>query len=136
MSHFGAVPVPGGVRFRVWAPDARDLQLVIESGGATGIYRPDRDADGVFDLTVDRAAAGDRYRYRLNGGDARPDPASRFQPDGVHGPSEIVDPGAFGGRTIGGATTANLVLYELHVGAFTCRNFRAAANGFPTARLG
>ena len=95
MNGFGARPLRGGVRFRVWAPSARRLMLVVHDGAAAGEYSMPQDDEGIFDLIVDRAAAGNRYSYRINGGDLRPDPASRFQPEGVHGPSEIVDPSAF-----------------------------------------
>jgi maltooligosyltrehalose trehalohydrolase len=118
---FGAVPVRGGVRFRVWAPSARELTLVIHDGAAAGERRVPRDDEGVFDLIVDKATDGNRYSYRLDGGDCRPDPASRFQPDGVHGPSEIVDPFAFkwtDGRWAG-RPAADRILYELHVGTFS-----------------
>jgi maltooligosyltrehalose trehalohydrolase len=65
--------------------------------------------------------AGARYRYRLDGGDACPDPASRFQPDGVHGSSEVVDPAAFAwtDQNWPGLTMNGLVIYELHVGTYT-----------------
>jgi maltooligosyltrehalose trehalohydrolase len=118
---FGALPVTGGVRFRVWAPAARELTLVIHSGRAAGDRAMPRDEHGVFDLIVDAAGAGDRYSYRLDGGDPRPDPASRFQPDGVHGPSEVVDPSAFqwSDRAWRGRTLRDLIVYELHVGTFT-----------------
>ncbi len=118
---FGALPIPGGVRFRVWAPAASELSLVIQDGAAAGTYRPPRDADGVFDLMVERAAAGDRYSYSIDGSEARPDPASRFQPDGVHGPSQIVDPVAFrwSDRRWGGRPAGDRILYELHVGTFS-----------------
>lgn len=119
---FGALPVPSGVRFRVWAPAARELTLVLHDGGAAGDYPLPRDADGVFDRIVDGAAAGDRYSYRVNGVPSlRPDPASRFQPDGVHGPSQIVDPSAFAwtDQRWGGRTAADRIVYELHVGTFS-----------------
>jgi maltooligosyltrehalose trehalohydrolase len=118
---FGSFPVKGGVRFRVWAPAAREMSVVLHDGAAAGTRTMGRDEEGVFDLIVDRAAGGDRYRYQMNGGDPRPDPASRFQPEGVHGPSEVVDPGAFH-WTDGewrGRSSGDLVIYELHVGTFS-----------------
>jgi maltooligosyltrehalose trehalohydrolase len=77
--------------------------------------------DGVCDLYVERAGAGDRYSFRLEDGALRPDPASRFQPDGVHGPSQVVDPSDFswGDDIWAGPDVRSLVLYELHVGTFT-----------------
>src|SRR5262245_48074869 len=113
-SAFGALPCDHGVRFRVWAPRARVLELVLDDGRAAGSYRLDRDAAGTFEILVDDARAGDRYVYRLDGGPPRPDPASRFQPDGVHGPSQVVDPYAFewsDGQWPG--APADLVVYEL-----------------------
>src|SRR6185295_924709 len=94
-SSFGALPVGGGIRFRIWAPAVRDLAVVLHDGSARGTHLPGRDDEGVFDLIVEGAAAGDRYSYRLDSGELRPDPASRFQPEGVHGPSQVVDPSAF-----------------------------------------
>jgi maltooligosyltrehalose trehalohydrolase len=122
VSHgFGARPVRGGVRFRVWAPAADELALVIHDGVARGEYRLPRDEEGAFDLIVDRAAAGDRYAYRIDGGDCRPDPASRLQPEGVHGPSEIVDPSGFQWTDTrwSGRPARDRIVYELHVGTFS-----------------
>src|SRR5205085_10584111 len=79
------------------------------------------EAGGWFAATVAEAGAGTRYRYRLDGGDAFPDPASRAQPDGVHDPSEVVDSTDFA-WTDGdwkGVAMEDLVVYELHVGTFT-----------------
>ncbi len=132
-SCFGARPLRGGVRFRVWAPSARHLTLVLHDGTAAGEYSVPQDDQGVFDLIVDRAAAGDRYRYRINGGDLRPDPASRFQPEGVHGPSEIVDPSAFQWTDTqwGGRPAPDRIVYELHIGTFSPEGTFAGA----TSRL-
>jgi maltooligosyltrehalose trehalohydrolase len=118
---FGALPVPGSVRFRVWAPAAPELSLIVHDGRAAGTYQPPRDDEGVFDILVAEAAAGDRYSYRIDGSDPRPDPASRFQPDGVHGPSQVVDPSAFrwSDRRWGGRPARDRIMYELHVGTFS-----------------
>ena len=133
IGEFGALPVRGGVRFRVWAPTARDVTLVVHDGAAAREYSVPRDDEGVFDLIVDRAAAGDRYSYRINGGDLRPDPASRFQPESVHGPSEIVDPSAFRWADVrwAGRPAADRILYELHIGTFSPEGTFAGA----TSRL-
>ncbi len=90
----GAEPQPeGGVHFRVWAPLCREVVLEIEGLEPAALQS---DGDGYFSLWSLPARAGMRYRFRLDRGDAAlPDPASRFQPDGPHGPSEIVDPGRF-----------------------------------------
>src|SRR3954471_9340150 len=92
---FGAIPVRGGVRFRVWAPTASHLTLVLHDGRARGEHPMPRLEDGVFDALVDGASAGDRYGYRVDHAPVPPDPASRFQPAGVHGPSLVIDPAAF-----------------------------------------
>jgi maltooligosyltrehalose trehalohydrolase len=118
---FGAIPVTGGTRFRVWAPAAHDLTLRVLDGAAAGSYQLPRDEHGVFDRIVAGVAAGDRYAYRVNGSADRPDPASRFQPEGVHGPSQVVDPSAFRWHDArwGGREPGDLVLYELHIGTFS-----------------
>ena len=120
-SFFGALPVPSGIRFRVWAPAARELTLALHDGRAAGEYPMPRDGEGVFDRIIDAAAPGDRYSYRVNGGPLRPDPASRFQPEGVHGPSQVVDPSAFAwtDRRWGGRPASDRIVYELHVGTFS-----------------
>jgi maltooligosyltrehalose trehalohydrolase len=117
---FGALPVAGAVRFRVWAPAARELTLVLHDGPAAGTFPMGRDAGGVFDRSVEGAGTGNQYSYRIDGGEPRPDPASRFQPQGVHGPSAVVDPAfAWTDRSWGGRPLADLVVYELHVGTFS-----------------
>jgi len=118
----GAWPEGGGVRFRVWAPERERVELLSERPGKPPLVLPlVRAADGTFSGFVPGAEAGDRYRYRLDGEGAFPDPASRFQPDGVHGPSEVVDPRAFAWTDGGwpGVPPEDLVVYELHVGTFT-----------------
>jgi maltooligosyltrehalose trehalohydrolase len=109
------------VRFRLWAPAARDLTLVLQDGRAKGEHRPTRDPDGVFDLVVPGAHAGDRYGYVMDGRGPLPDPASRFQPDGVHETSQVVDPRAFEWTDGGwkGHSPTEIIVYELHVGTFT-----------------
>ncbi len=129
---FGALPTRGGVRFV--APSEGDLTLLIHDGPAAGRHRRDGGATGVFDLFVPGAAAGDRYSYVIGDGEARPDPASRFQPDGVHGASQIVDPSAFDWSDAAwpGRSPRDLVIYELHVGTFSPEGTFAGA----AARLG
>jgi maltooligosyltrehalose trehalohydrolase len=125
----GAVPERGGVTFRVWAPDARSVEIV----AADRRVPLRREARGFHTVHVPGLAAGDRYRFSLDGGVPLPDPASRSQPEGVHGPSEIVDPGLFpwSDGAWRGPRLEDLVLYELHVGTFTPEGTFAAA----TARL-
>ena len=130
---FGALPAPRGVRFRMWAPEARALSLVVHTGRAAGEYAMPRAEDDVFDRMIDHVAAGDRYSYRVNGGEPRPDFASRFQPEGVHGPSEVVDPSRFewSDRRFRCRPAADRIVYELHVGTFSPEGTFAGA----TSRL-
>ncbi|HEX8904237.1 MAG TPA: malto-oligosyltrehalose trehalohydrolase [Longimicrobiaceae bacterium] len=128
----GAEVLPaGGVHFRVWAPRRRGVEVVIEGGPGQGAapvaLQPEE--GGYFAATVETAAAGTLYRYRLDGGDAFPDPASRFQPEGPHGASEVIDPGAFRWTDAEwkGVDLRGQVIYELHVGCFTPRGTWAAA---------
>ena len=118
---FGAQPVEGGIRFRLWAPDCSRLSLRLERGTAHHEIPLTPDAAGWFDTTVADARPGDRYRWRVNGDLLVPDPASRFQPDDVHGASEVIDPAAYRWRTAGwrGRPWEQTVLYELHIGTFT-----------------
>ncbi|HUG55136.1 MAG TPA: malto-oligosyltrehalose trehalohydrolase [Vicinamibacteria bacterium] len=123
----GAWPEAGGVRFRVWAPARRRVDLVLEDGPP----RPmDKQADGTFHGFVPGLSTGARYRYRLDEEEGPfPDPVSRFQPEGVHGPSEVVDPGSFPWSDAGwsGLELDDAVFYELHVGTFTPEGTFAAA---------
>jgi maltooligosyltrehalose trehalohydrolase len=114
----GAEVVDGGAHFRVWAPKATHVDVLLSSGVAVPLAA---DRDGYFAGIVRGAGAGDRYKYRLDGGEAFPDPASRYQPDGPHGPSEIVDPNAFPWTDTDwkGIGPKGRVLYELHVGTLT-----------------
>ena len=118
----GAIPTAGGTRFEVWAPEARRVEVVRETPGKPKRAWPlDGDAAGVFRGEVAGIEPGDLYRYRLDGAGLYPDPASRFQPLGVHGPSQVIDPASFPWTDQEFCPVAldRLVLYELHVGAFT-----------------
>ena len=132
----GAEPQGDGTHFRVWASRARAVDVQDESGVTTSL-KPE--ADGYFS-GVAPIAVGGRYCYRLDDGRTAPDPASRFQPDGPHGPSVVVDPDAF--RWTDGAWSGvrreGQVIYEMHVGTFTREGtWRAAARELPElARLG
>jgi len=118
---FGANVVDGGVEFRVWAPDHASVDVVIYGPNAEEVIPLAEEGDGWWAGTVEGAGAGTRYRYRLDGGDTFPDPASRSQPAGVHEPSEVVDPAAFAwtDQAWKGIPRDELVIYELHVGTFT-----------------
>ena len=118
---FGAQVLPDGrVRFRLWAPAARRVELVLEA--TSGPVLPlETGGGGWADLTTGQAHAGSRYWYRIDGEMLVPDPASRRNPQGVHGPSEVVDPAAFDWTDADWRPRAwrESVLYELHVGTFT-----------------
>ncbi len=118
---FGAEPAAGGIRFRLFAPDADAVSLCLDGPGPAREVPMDPEGDGWHRATVAEAGAGSLYRYRLDGGLLVPDPASRFQPAGVHGPSEVVVPEDYAWRDGDwrGRPWAETVLYELHVGAFT-----------------
>ncbi len=131
----GATPGPGGTRFRVWAPGARSVEVMVEAPPRRAALEPG--ADGVHEVLLPGVGAGARYRLSMDGGPAWPDPASRFQPEGVHGPSEVVDPRAFAwsDHAWRGLPRSELVLYELHVGTFTPEGtFAAAARRLPDLR--
>jgi maltooligosyltrehalose trehalohydrolase len=125
------VQAGGGVHFRVWAGRHERVDLLLEDGaGSRRSVSLRADGGGYFTGLVDDAGAGTLYRFRLDGAaDAVPDPASRFQPQGPHGPSEVIDPGGFA-WTDGGWRGIGLeghVLYELHAGTFTPEGTWAAA---------
>src|SRR5947209_10078327 len=90
----------GGVHFRVWAPRRRAVAVVLENAGRRGPGEHpgvlEADSNGYFSGRVAAAGVGTLYRYRLDDEDfLYPDPASRFQPQGPHGPSQVIDPGNF-----------------------------------------
>jgi maltooligosyltrehalose trehalohydrolase len=111
----------------VWAPAAREVDVVFEGGAAAAPLR--REGGGYFSALVGPAKPGARYRFRLDGGDAFPDPASRWQPEGPHGPSEVVALDAYdwGDTAWPGVEGKGQVLYEMHIGTFTPEGTYAAA---------
>src|SRR4051812_47802102 len=115
----------GRVCFNVWAPAVR--QLAVRCGSPTQTISMQRQAHGLYTAAVTNVAAGDHYAYLLDGERLRPDPVSRFQPLGVHGPSAVVDPQAFAWTDASwrGIGLRDVLLYELHVGTFS------AAGTFP-----
>jgi maltooligosyltrehalose trehalohydrolase len=117
----GARIAAGGVQFRVWAPGHASVEVVLYGPDAERVVAMAAEGAGYFAATVEGAGPGTRYRYRLDGGDAFPDPASSAQPDGVHGPSEVVDPAAFAWTDDGwkGVPLEEMVVYEVHVGTAT-----------------
>ena len=119
------------MQFVVWAPSHRGVEVLVEGREPVALTKG---AGGRFRGVVEGIAAGARYRVRADGGLAVPDPASRFQPDGPHGPSEVIDPTAFTWSDTGwrGVRLEDAVIYELHVGTFTTAGtFAAAADHLP-----
>jgi malto-oligosyltrehalose trehalohydrolase len=115
---FGAeVLAGGGVRFRLWAPGAKAVDLSVRKRNLAMENR----GDGWFEIVDAESGPGTSYQYRIDGKLRVPDPASRFQPRDVDGPSEVIDPAAFAWDDGGwqGRPWEEAVIYELHVGAFT-----------------
>lgn len=112
---FGPLVGPDGIAFRLWAPAAKSVELL---AGET--HAMTRGSDGWFEIAVPGAKPGARYLYRIDGEIDVPDPASRFQPNDVSGPSEVIDP-RFEWRAADwkGRPWHECVLMELHVGTFT-----------------
>lgn len=125
---FGAEVRPDGcVRFRLFAPSAEQVSVAIE--GSPEPLPMVASGDGWHELLTNGARAGSLYRFQMPDGQRVPDPASRFQPQDVNGPSEVIAPGSYtwkdGGWT--GRAWNEAVIYELHVGTFTPEGtFRAA----------
>jgi maltooligosyltrehalose trehalohydrolase len=126
----GAEVQPGaGVHFRVWAPERRRVEVVLEGDDSLVLTA---EAGGYWAGLAPHGRAGLRYRFRLDQDEQLyPDPASRFQPEGPHGPSEVVDPGAFAWTDHGwpGLRLAGQVMYELHLGTFAPEGTWAGARG-------
>jgi maltooligosyltrehalose trehalohydrolase len=122
----------GGVHFRVWAPQRRRVAVVLEGQGEVALAP---EAGGYCSGHVPTANAGTLYRFRLDDDERLvPDPASRFQPDGPHGPSQVIDPGVFRWTDQGwrGVVREGHVIYELHLGTFTPEGtWEAAARELP-----
>lgn len=129
----------GGAHFCVWAPAAKSVAVRRLSEGDR-LVPLESAGEGYFAGIVEDARAGERYLYRLDDRLERPDPASRHQPDGVHGPSVIVDPSRFEWSDAGwpGRHLPDLVVYELHVGTFSpAGTFEGAIERLPDlAELG
>lgn len=111
----------GAVHWRVWAPRAEHVELVLIAGDKRRTHAMAREEGGYFSHSAAPSADGQRYAYRLNSGPERPDPASRWQPDGVHRASAVLRPHQFvwSDDAWTGLQHTDLVLYELHVGTFT-----------------
>lgn len=126
----------GVVHARVWAPRCRSVEVVLTTpdgspGAATSL---ESEGDGYFSGPVRDASVGSLYLLRLDGGRSYPDPASRFQPAGPHGPSQVVDATRYPwtDASWNGVALPGQVIYELHVGTFTTGGtFRAAIEQLP-----
>ena len=125
---FGAQVETGGVRFRLYAPGAERVDVIYGIDGAERTAKLEAVGAGFHERLRDDAGPGTPYAFRI--GDLTfPDPASRFQPDGVHGRSVVVDPLAYAWPDDGwsGLPWNRHVFYELHVGTFTAEGTYAAA---------
>lgn len=115
----GAEPAGGGVHFRVWAPRRNRVDVVIEGAKAVAL---DCEPNGYFSGVADFARPGMLYRFRLDHGDRLfPDPASRYQPDGPHGASQIIRSSSYRWKDESwkGVRIEGQVIYEMHIGTFT-----------------
>lgn len=128
----------GGVRFRVWAPGRQSVEVLVEVSESglerkIGTFKLDAEEGGYFSSHVKEVSAGMLYRFCLDGeATLLPDPASRFQPDGPHGPSMIIDPNEFvwhdqEWRGINPESPDGHVIYEMHIGTFTVEGTWEAA---------
>ncbi len=117
----GATISPKGVQFGIWAPAAERIDVVIENGEAVSRHPMDRDEHGIHTALVPDAGPGTLYQFSVNGAPGMPDPRSRFQPLGVHGPSEVIDLESFAWSATDwlGLSNQNLSFYELHIGTYT-----------------
>ena len=122
----------GGTHFRVWAPGPKKVEVLLETGpGAPAAVQLIPQADGYFAGLVPQAAKGTCYRFRLDGAGPFPDPASRYQPDGPHGASQVVDPSGFAWSDCEwrGVGIEGQVIYEMHIGTFTKEGTTASIPG-------
>ncbi|WP_333828840.1 malto-oligosyltrehalose trehalohydrolase [Pararhodobacter sp.] len=125
---WGAEPGEGGTRFRLWAPGQKRLTLRCD-----GNDHPMTPTDGGwFELTLPGVGAGAAYAFMLDTGQVVPDPAARAQTGDVHGPSRVMDPGAFDWSPWAGRPWEEAVIHEVHIGTFTPEGtFRAAIEKLP-----
>ncbi|HEY3395755.1 MAG TPA: malto-oligosyltrehalose trehalohydrolase [Lacipirellulaceae bacterium] len=136
----GADVSAAGTRFRVWAPERKSVELVLvdSKGKELARHRLGAESNGFFSSTIQNAQHGSLYFFQLDDDPKRyPDPASRFQPQGVHGPSQVIDPSRFAwrDREWPGVRLAGPVIYELHIGTFTPEDtWKAAIEKLPHLR--
>jgi maltooligosyltrehalose trehalohydrolase len=136
----GADVTAAGTRFRVWAPERKSVHVVLvdPNGKERERHRLRAEPNGFFSAILQNASHGSLYYFQLDDDPKKyPDPASRFQPQGVHGPSQVIDPGRFIWREKSwpGVRLKGLVIYELHIGTFTpAGTWRAAIEKLPHLR--
>lgn len=133
VARLGAEPTAEGTWFRVWTTQAKQVEVVLYGEGNTELRRePLRPCGpGLFELKLPDVGPGARYKFALDG-DAYPDPYARFMPDGVHGPSMVVDQAFAWRHEPVGTPIEKMAIYELHIGTFTPEGTFEAA----MARLG
>ncbi|WP_339734601.1 malto-oligosyltrehalose trehalohydrolase [uncultured Gimesia sp.] len=135
IERLGATSVTANeTHFRVWAPQRKTVTVEIQDGDTTTEHNLNRDENGYFSGTARNARPGVYYQYRLDNSVSRPDPASHYQPQGVHGPSQILDHRDFAwtDQSWQGIPKRDLIIYELHLGTFTeDGTFRAAIERIP-----
>jgi maltooligosyltrehalose trehalohydrolase len=144
----GAERIENGIHFRVWAPERKTVKLVISSKSEDLARVPpsaevelQAEGNGYFSVHLPDVGVETLYRYLLDDDpQPYPDPASRFQPQGPHGPSQVVDASSFDWTDAAwnGVELQGQVIYEMHIGTFTHEgNWAAAANELPElAELG
>jgi maltooligosyltrehalose trehalohydrolase len=125
-SAVGPEPLGGETHFRVWAPESETVSVVFHDGQQAVALQAE--GSGYFSGTAP-VVPGARYKYQLDGGEPYPDPASRYQPDGPHGFSQVIDPDAFpwSDKNWRGAKLNGQVVYEMHIGTFTTQGTWRAA---------
>src|SRR5436309_1358251 len=118
LPQFGSRLTDDAVTFRLWAPAAREVELVLDRMHP---MQPRR--DGWYEVTIPGARAGTRYKFRIDGDIEVPDPASHFQPDDVTGPSEVIDHDAYHWRMADwrGRPWEEAAILECHVGTFSAQ---------------
>ena len=119
---FSATQDGEGIQFRIWAPGADNAQVKIFKPQGNDLRLPmEKQDNGFFSLTTPEATTGSLYLFDFGGGKVYPDPASRRQPEGIHGPSEVIDPCAFDWQDYDwhGRPWNETIIYELHVGTFS-----------------
>lgn len=106
-------------RFTVWAPTQKKIEVILENG--KGVHSMEKDTFGYWNISIEGIGPGTLYKYRINKKDTYPDPASRFQPEGVHGPSQTFNPHLFQwtDQQWKNPKLQDYIIYELHTGTFS-----------------